>query len=92
SSTPGHAASSSPISNAGLQIQQLAPSTAAPASSAYSGQNNMFNGQTPQGTAASGNKTPSSSNSLNISPRFLISLLVILVIAITLILLISHHG
>jgi len=92
SSTPGHAASSSPVSNAGLQVQQLAPSTAAPPSPAYSGQNNMFNGQTPQGTAG-GNNTPSPSNSLNISPRVLISLLVVLALAIALVLLLlSHHG
>jgi serine/threonine protein kinase len=89
SSTPGRPAPSSPGSNAGLQVQQVAPSNAHPASH---GQNSMFNGKTPQGTAAKGNNSSFSSSSLNISPRVLISFLVILLIVLALVLLlVSHH-
>ncbi len=88
SSSAGRTASPS---NAGLQVQQSVPSTAAPTSSAYPGQNNMFNGKASPGTAVKGNNTSSSSSSLNISPRVLISLLVILVIVLTLVLLLLNH-
>lgn len=91
SSTASHSAPSSQISNAALQIKQMAPSTATSTSSSSSVQNNMFDGSTPQSMMAKGNNTSSSPSVLNISPRVLISLLVILVLVITLLLLLLNH-
>lgn len=81
-------ASSSSMSNAGLQVQQLATSAATPASS---GQNNMFNGQSSQRTT-NGGKVSAASPGFNISPKLIIGLIIILAIAITLVLFLSHHG
>ena len=89
SSTGSHAAL--PVNNAGLQVKQMATSTATPVSSNASVQNNMFNGTTPQSMTAQGNTTSSSPSTLTISPRVLISLLVILVLVITLLLILLNH-
>jgi hypothetical protein len=85
-------ASSPQASNAGVQVQQLAPASASSAPSAYSGQNNMFNGQSSQGTTTHGRNVSSTSSGFTISPRMIIGLLVFLVVVVALVLLLSHRG
>jgi serine/threonine protein kinase len=88
----GRSASPPSASNAGVQVQQLAPASAPSAPSAYSGQNNMFNGQSSQGTTTHGRNVSSTSSGFTISPKMIIGLLVFLVVVVALVLFLSYRG